>query len=74
MVAAVKPLELLRSERHTDGLWHARYPTATLTLCARDTEPQKQGQRYPPTCGRCSKIARRFDRVDGSMPDQWKAA
>lgn len=67
------PLEILRSELHTDGLWHVRYASATRTLCSRPViETVVMGRPADPTCGRCSKVAREWDRVDGSMPAAWR--
>jgi hypothetical protein len=63
--------EILTSERGSDGLWHARYPTATVTLCGRKTVGFKKGRKRPPTCANCCNTARRFDEVDGTMPDHW---
>jgi len=66
------PREILTSQRGTDGLWHALYPSATKTLCNRDALPLTKGRRYPPTCGVCAKTARRFDRIDGTAPAHWR--
>ncbi len=63
--------ELLTSQLHDDGLWHAHYASARKTLCMRLVQPVSAGRRFPPTCGRCSKIARRFHRIDKSMPAHW---
>lgn len=68
------PLELLTSELGDDGHWHARYPTARQTLCGRQPAAPRRGRKSAPTCGSCSKTARRFDRIDGSMPAMWKRA
>lgn len=54
------------------GRWHARYPTATKTLCGLDAPQEFQpGRKWPPDCGPCSRTARLFHRIDGSMPDHW---
>lgn len=64
-------LEKLTSTK-VDGGWHARYPTATLTLCGLEVGPMRRGRPYPPDCGKCALVARRFDRIDGAMPDNWR--
>jgi hypothetical protein len=66
------PVETLRSELHPDGKIHARYPTAELTLCGRRVLAGGSSSGLP-DCGVCSRTARLFDRVDGSMPDRWRA-
>jgi hypothetical protein len=68
------PCELLRSERHRDGRWHAVYPTATLTLCGREKESQGKGRPGQPTCLRCLGTALAFRRIDGSAPVAWTYA
>jgi len=64
------PAETMVSELHPDGLWHVRYPTGSLTLCIRPVAAGRRGG--VPTCGRCSLVARRWDRIDGSMPAAWR--
>lgn len=66
--------ELLTSEIGSDGLWHARYPTATQTLCGLSAQPYRRGRKWPPTCGVCARTARRFHRIDSSMPAHWLEA
>lgn len=67
------PREFMTSERHDDGLWHARYPSALQTLCGRVALAEALlGRRRAPTCGVCAKVARRFDRIDRSCPDYWR--
>lgn len=57
------------------GRWHARYPSAALTLCGLDEPSDTTPGRALPTCGRCSRIARIFHRIDGqSMPVHWLPA
>lgn len=66
-------LELLTSERGEDGLWHARYPSATQRLCGQEAAAETRiGRRYPPDCGECARVARAFDAVVRSMPDHWR--
>jgi hypothetical protein len=66
------PNEILRSERHTDGLWHARYDTALATLCSRPvlakTAPGRPGR---PTCLICRHTAHLIFRIDESAPAWW---
>lgn len=66
--------EVLTSELHDDGLWHARYPTAKRTLCSRETLQARPNRFTPPTCSGCASVSRVFDRIDGSMPAGWRNA
>lgn len=66
------PRELLTSQRGTDGLWHAHYPTAARTLCNLVVKPVARGRKWPPTCGVCARTARAFDRIDSSCPPHWR--
>lgn len=69
-------LERLESELGTDGLWHARYPSATRTLCGSETRADGSStvSARLPSCVECSRVAVRWDRVDGSMPAHWRVA
>jgi hypothetical protein len=66
--------ELLSSDLGDDGLWHARYPSASKTLCGQTAPERKRGRRVPPDCGKCGRAARMFDRIDRSMPNAWREA
>lgn len=63
------PTEHLTSVRLDDD-WHARYPSASRTLCALDAT-EGRPSRHLPTCGVCSRVARALHRIDGSMPADW---
>jgi hypothetical protein len=58
--------ETLQSERHADGLRHAIYPTATMTLCGRAREGASS--RTLPTCVPCHEVAAVYFRIDRSAP------
>jgi len=63
--------ELLTTQRGPgDDLWHARYPTATRTLCDKPAIVHL-GRKWAPTCEPCVDTARAFDRIDGSCPPHW---
>jgi hypothetical protein len=61
--------ETLQSERHADGLRHAIYPTATMTLCGRAREGASS--RTLPTCVPCHEVAAVYFRIDRSAPAWW---
>ena len=63
--------EILTSERGTDGLWHAHYPTGQKTLCGRVLQPIRKGRKGKPNCVVCRRVALEFDRIDGSCPAHW---
>jgi hypothetical protein len=62
--------ETLRSEKHTDGLWHARYETGLATLCGLPVLALTDFVA-PPTCASCSTTARAIFRIDRSAPAWW---
>lgn len=62
--------ELLTSQ--FDGrLHHASYPTALVTLCGLDVQPEQRGLNEPPDCETCRVVALEFDRIDSSCPPHW---
>ena len=50
--------ERLRSVKHRDGFWHARFPTALRTLCGQPAEPQQRGRPAKVDCASCVSTAR----------------
>lgn len=54
-----------------NGTIHARYRTGDRTLCGKDA-PRHEPNHWLPDCGTCARVARAFDRIDGSMPDHWR--
>jgi hypothetical protein len=62
--------ETLRSEKHKDGLWHARYETATMTLCGR---PVLALDFVAPAdlCDLLTRSRRAIFRIDRSAPAWW---
>lgn len=43
----------MRSERGSDGVWHAAELDATVTLCGRDRIPATRGRRSKVSCVEC---------------------
>lgn len=59
------------TSQFTDGLWHAIYPSALLTLCGLPRAERGRGRNWPPNCDECVRVARIFDSIDGSVPAHW---
>jgi hypothetical protein len=69
---AALPQEKLTSDL-LDGEWHARYPTASRTLCGL-VAPEKRagGHRYPPSCPECSAVVRAWRAIEAKCaPSRW---
>lgn len=62
--------ELLTSQ-HTDGEWHAVYPTGLNTLCGLPRQA-KRGRPAAPNCPTCVAVAGYFGAIDDSVPAAWK--